>query len=110
MPVSLSCSREGSCGGSPWAMWYMMAHSLSMDAQGRRPVAISRITQPRDHTSTAPWRPVDPPRMTSGDMYGHGALTALTGVGSEGAALAGDKFGGAEVDVFDYTVVVEKDV
>jgi hypothetical protein len=41
---------------------------------------------------------------------GHGALAALTGVGSEGAALAGDKFGGAEVDVFDYTVVVEKDV
>jgi hypothetical protein len=37
-------------------------------------------------------------------------LAALTGVGSEGTALAGDKFGGAEVDVFDYTVVVEKDV
>jgi hypothetical protein len=37
-------------------------------------------------------------------------LAALTGVGSEGAALASDKFGGAKVDVFDYTVVVEKDV
>jgi len=69
IPVSLSCSLDGSCGGSPWAMWYMMAHSLSMEAQGRRPVAISRITQPSDHISTAPCRPVLPPRMTSGDMY-----------------------------------------
>jgi hypothetical protein len=37
-------------------------------------------------------------------------LAALTGVGSEGATLAGDEFGGAEIDVFDYTVVVEEDV
>jgi hypothetical protein len=44
---------------------------------------------------------------------GHGALAALTGgvvFGGEGAALAGDEFGGAEVDVFDYTVVVEEDI
>ena len=31
-------------------------------------------------------------------------------VGLEGFALAGDDFGGAEVDVFDYAVVVEEDV
>jgi hypothetical protein len=41
---------------------------------------------------------------------GHGALATLAGVGGDGAALAGDEFGGAEVDVFDYTVVVEEDV
>lgn len=31
-------------------------------------------------------------------------------LGGEGAALAGDEFGGAEVDVFDYTVMVEEDI
>ena len=50
-------------------MLYMMAHSLSRDAHGRRPVAISRITQPSDQTSTAPARPEFSPLMTSGDMY-----------------------------------------
>ena len=50
-------------------MLYMMAHSLSRDAQGRRPVAISRMTHPRDHISTAPARPGFSPLMTSGDMY-----------------------------------------
>lgn len=50
-------------------MLYMMAHSLSRFAQGRLPVTISRMTQPRDHTSTAPARPGFSPLMTSGDMY-----------------------------------------
>ena len=50
-------------------MLYMIAHSLSRDAHGRRPVAISRITQPRDHMSTAPARPAFSPLITSGDMY-----------------------------------------
>jgi hypothetical protein len=39
------------------------------------------------------------------------AALARGGVfGGEGAALAGDEFGGAEVDVFYYAVVVEEDV
>ena len=50
-------------------MLYMMAHSLSKFAQGRWPVAISKITQPRDQTSTAPVRPGFSPLITSGDMY-----------------------------------------
>jgi hypothetical protein len=33
---------------------YIIAHSLSSVDHGRRPVAISRITQPRDQISTAP--------------------------------------------------------
>lgn len=68
-PTSLSWSRPGSCGGFPCAMLYMIAHSLSRLAHGRRPVAISRITHPRDQTSIAPWRPSFCPLMTSGDMY-----------------------------------------
>src|SRR3569833_1792462 len=50
-------------------MLYMMAHSLSRLAQGRRPVAISRMTHPSDHTSTAPKCPGFSPLITSGDMY-----------------------------------------
>ena len=50
-------------------MLYIMAHSLSILAHGRRPVLISRITQPRDQTSMAPRRPSLEPLMTSGDMY-----------------------------------------
>ena len=50
-------------------MLYMIAHSLSSDAQGRRPVAISRMTQPKDQTSTAPARPGFSPLITSGDIY-----------------------------------------
>ena len=50
-------------------MLYMMAHSLSKLAQGRRPVLISRMTQPRDQISMAPRRPSLLPLMTSGDMY-----------------------------------------
>ena len=50
-------------------MLYMMAHSLSREAQGRRPVLISRMTQPRDQTSMAPRRPSLLPLITSGDMY-----------------------------------------
>lgn len=69
MPSGLSWSGVGSCGGLPWAMLYMIAHSLSRFAHGRRPVAISRMTQPRDHTSTAPKCPGFSPLMTSGDMY-----------------------------------------
>jgi hypothetical protein len=56
------------------------AHSLSRFAHGRRPVAISKIQQPSDHTSNAPCRPLSEPVMTmvsgadeiyspSGDMY-----------------------------------------
>jgi hypothetical protein len=43
---------------------------------------------------------------------GHGVLAAaLASVdGGEGAALARDELGGAEVNVFDYAVVVEEDV
>ena len=69
IPLALSCSWVGSCGGLPCAMLYMMAHSLSRLAQGRRPVAISRITHPRDQMSTAPSRPSEVPLITSGDMY-----------------------------------------
>src|SRR5437016_3580853 len=69
IPDSLSWSFVGSCGGLPCAMLYMIAHSLSKLAQGRLPVAISRITHPRDQMSTAPWRPWFCPRITSGDMY-----------------------------------------
>lgn len=50
-------------------MLYIMAHSLSRDAHGRRPVAISRMTQPRDQISTAPARPAFSPLITSGDIY-----------------------------------------
>lgn len=50
-------------------MLYMMAHSLSRLAHGRRPVAISRITQPRDQISTDPAFPGLSPRITSGDIY-----------------------------------------
>lgn len=69
IPGSLSCSRFGSCGGFPCAILYMIAHSLSRLAQGRRPVLISRMTQPRDQMSIAPRRPSLTPLMTSGDMY-----------------------------------------
>lgn len=69
MPCGLSWSVEGNWGGFPWAMLYMMAHSLSRLAQGRRPVAISKITQPRDQMSTAPALPGFSPLITSGDMY-----------------------------------------
>ena len=69
MPCSLNCSLLGSCGGLPWAILYMMAHSLSRLAQGRRPVLISRITQPRDQISIEPRRPSLDPLMASGDMY-----------------------------------------
>lgn len=50
-------------------MLYIMAHSLSRDVHGRRPVAISRITQPSDQISTEPARPGFSPLITSGDMY-----------------------------------------
>lgn len=69
MPSPLSCSLLGNCGGLPCAMLYIMAHSLSKLAQGRRPVLISRMTQPSDQTSMAPRRPSLLPLMTSGDMY-----------------------------------------
>jgi hypothetical protein len=69
MPDSLNWSVVGSCGGLPCAMLYMMAHSLSRLAHGRRPVAISRITHPRDQMSAAPSRPPVSPLITSGDMY-----------------------------------------
>jgi len=56
------------------------AHSLSRLAQGRRPVAISKMQQPRDQISRAPCLPLSPPVITesqsdqrkevpSGDMY-----------------------------------------
>lgn len=41
---------------------------------------------------------------------GHGALAALTRVGGEGTALSCNEFSGAEIDIFDYTVVVKQDV
>ena len=69
MPCGLSWSELGSWGGLPCAMLYMMAHSLSRFDHGRRPVAISRITHPNDHTSTDPARPGFSPLITSGDMY-----------------------------------------
>lgn len=69
MPDALSWSCEGRAGGLPCAMLYMIAHSLSRLAQGRLPVAISRMTQPRDHISTAPALPGFSPLITSGDMY-----------------------------------------
>lgn len=69
MPSGESWSGVGSCGGLPCAMLYIIAHSLSRLAQGRRPVAISRITHPRDQTSTAPKWPGFSPLITSGDMY-----------------------------------------
>lgn len=69
MPSKLSWSLDGNCGGFPWAMLYIIAHSLSKLAQGRRPVLISRITQPRDQISMAPRRPSLDPLITSGDMY-----------------------------------------
>lgn len=69
MPHSLSWSVDGSCGGFPWAILYMIAHSLSRLAQGRRPVTISRMTQPKDQISTAPALPGFSPLITSGDMY-----------------------------------------
>lgn len=50
-------------------MLYMIAHSLSRLAHGLRPVAISRITQPRDQMSTDPGFPGFSPLITSGDMY-----------------------------------------
>lgn len=68
-------------------MLYMMAHSLSRDAHGRRPVAISSMTQPRDQTSTAPARPGFSPLMTSGDMYIGVPVIDLLGL----AALAGSE-------------------
>jgi hypothetical protein len=40
----------------------------------------------------------------------HGALAALSSVGSKGSTLSGDKFCGAKVDVFDYTIVIEENV
>ncbi len=69
IPSGLNWSFDGNCGGLPCAMLYIIAHSLSKDAQGRRPVLISRMTQPSDQTSIAPWRPSFWPLMTSGDMY-----------------------------------------
>src|SRR6478735_2014638 len=50
-------------------MLYMIAHSLSSCAHGLLPVAISRITQPRDQMSTAPGLPGFSPLITSGDIY-----------------------------------------
>lgn len=47
----------------------MMAHSLSRLAHGLRPVAISRMTQPRDQISTDPGFPGLSPLITSGDIY-----------------------------------------
>ncbi len=42
---------------------------------------------------------------------GHGFVGLGAGqVLDEGAALSGDELGGAEVDIFDYAVVVEEDV
>jgi len=69
MPISESWSGAGMRGGLPWAMLYMIAHSLSRLAHGLRPVAISRMTHPRDQISTAPARPGFSPLITSGDMY-----------------------------------------
>ena len=69
IPSGLNWSFDGNCGGFPCAMLYMIAHSLSKDAQGRRPVLISRMTQPSDQTSMAPWRPSFWPLITSGDIY-----------------------------------------
>lgn len=69
MPSALRWSSDGSCGGLPCAMLYMMAHSLSRFAQGRRPVAISRMTHPRLQMSPAPPWPGFSPLITSGDMY-----------------------------------------
>ena len=62
---------EGMCGEFPPAMLYIIAHSLSMCAQGREPDAISAITHPSDQMSTAPGRAPGylPPLITSGDMY-----------------------------------------
>lgn len=68
-PGGLIWSALGSCGGLPWAMLYMIAHSLSRFAHGRRPVAISNTTHPSDQMSTAPALPGFSPLMTSGDMY-----------------------------------------
>lgn len=50
-------------------MLYMIAHSLSRFDHGLRPVTISRMTQPRDHTSTEPALPGLSPLITSGDIY-----------------------------------------
>jgi len=69
IPNSLNWSFVGNCGGLPPAIFHIIAHSLSRFAQGRRPVAISRITHPRDHTSIAPCWPGILPVITSGDMY-----------------------------------------
>ncbi len=68
-PCGLSWSGVGSCGGLPCAMLYMMAHSLSRFAHGLRPVAISKMTHPRDQMSTEPALPGLSPFMTSGDIY-----------------------------------------
>ena len=69
IPGGLSWSGVGNCGLWPEAMFHMMAHSLSRFAQGRRPVAISRMTQPSDQMSIEPRRPAVVPVITSGDMY-----------------------------------------
>lgn len=41
---------------------------------------------------------------------GHGFVGLGDGVANERLALAGDDFGGAEVDVFDYTTMIEENV
>lgn len=43
-------------------------------------------------------------------LVGVAGVAAGVVLADEGFALAGDDFGGAEVDVFDYTVVIEKNV
>ena len=73
MPSCDNWSLDGNCGEFPCAILYMIAHSLSRVAHGRRPVAISRTTHPSDQMSTAPrrppFRPSPLPLITSGDMY-----------------------------------------
>lgn len=76
-------------------MLYMIAHSLSSVLHGRRPVDISRITQPSDQISAAPeWREWDvagkSPRITSGDMYIGVPVIVFCGLplGRTGAAFA----------------------
>lgn len=82
-------------------MLYMMAHSLSKLAQGRRPVLISRMTQPRDQMSMAPRRPSLLPLMTSGDMYIGVPVMDFCFAGTLGRAgapgIAGTSLGGWRV-------------
>ena len=46
-------------------MFHMTAHSLSRFAHGLRPVAISSTTQPSDHMSMLPCRPLLVPVITA---------------------------------------------